>query len=317
MKSLFIDTNIYLTFYHFSNDDLEELRKLLVAINNKNIQLYITDQVINEFRRNREAKIADALDKFSSTKIPDQFPQICKTYKEYKLLREILNKYETTKNKLLQQLKDDIDNKCCKADEIIDDLIVVSKTLNVDDDILERSKLRYALGNPPGKKESLGDAINWELLLENVPKGQDIYLISDDKDYVSKIDRDKLADFLNSEWNNTKESHIYYYHTLSAFFRKQFPHIELASELDKELSITALITSPNFASTHLAIEKLSEYSDFTDSEIEQIVEGSINNKQISLIGADDDVREFLQSLINGKEDILEPATLEAFHLICG
>jgi hypothetical protein len=26
---LFIDTNIYLAFYHFSSDDLEELKKLL------------------------------------------------------------------------------------------------------------------------------------------------------------------------------------------------------------------------------------------------------------------------------------------------
>lgn len=317
MKNLFIDTNIYLNFYHYSDDDLEELRKLLVAIKNRKIQLYTTSQILNEFRRNRESKIADALDKFSSTKIPDQFPQICKTYKEYKELMELLKKYESTKTELLQQLKDDIDAKCCKADEIIGELNKVSKLSEIDADILERAKLRCALGNPPGKKDSLGDAVNWEILLEHVPKGEDIHFVSDDKDYVSKVDRDKLADFLNLEWNEKKESQIHYYPKLSAFFRKLFPNIKLASELDKEINITALITSPNFSSTHIAVKKLSEYSDFTDSEIEQIIEGSISNDQISRIWDDDDVHEFLHGLIDGNEDILEPETLDKFHSIYG
>lgn len=49
MVSIFIDTNIYLNFYHFSDDELEELKKLSVAIKKKDIKLYITRQVINEF----------------------------------------------------------------------------------------------------------------------------------------------------------------------------------------------------------------------------------------------------------------------------
>ena len=39
LMNLFIDTNIYLTFYDFSKDDIEELRKLEVAIKAKKINL--------------------------------------------------------------------------------------------------------------------------------------------------------------------------------------------------------------------------------------------------------------------------------------
>ncbi len=63
--NLFIDTNIYLSFYHFTSDDLEELRKLIVAIHEKRIKLYVTSQLRDEFRRNREIKIADALKLFT------------------------------------------------------------------------------------------------------------------------------------------------------------------------------------------------------------------------------------------------------------
>ena len=46
---LFIDTNVYLKFYHYSNDDLEELNKLLVLLDNEKLELYLPEQVINEF----------------------------------------------------------------------------------------------------------------------------------------------------------------------------------------------------------------------------------------------------------------------------
>ena len=57
---IFIDTNVYLKFYHYSNDELEELRKLIVLIEQGEILLYVPSQVFNEFTRNREVKIADA-----------------------------------------------------------------------------------------------------------------------------------------------------------------------------------------------------------------------------------------------------------------
>ena len=84
---LFIDTNIYLKFYHFSNDDLEELNKLHVLLDNDNLELYLPEQVRNEFNRNRDTKLADALKTFNTAKLEFQFPQFCKEYDEYEKLK--------------------------------------------------------------------------------------------------------------------------------------------------------------------------------------------------------------------------------------
>jgi hypothetical protein len=315
MKNLFIDTNIYLTFYHFSSDDLEELKKLSVAVDNNKIKLYITDQVMNEFRRNREAKIADALKIFTDQKLPDQFPQMCKVYDEYHELRDLLKEWWKIREQLLDKLRRDIDSNQCGADKIIESLFDVAENLEIDEDIMEKAKNRVALGNPPGKENSYGDSINWELLLQKVPSGQDLHLVTGDQDYSSKIARSKLSEFLNHEWERAKESKIFYYTKLSDFLRNEFPDIELASELEKELAIRDLVSSPNFSSTHKAIRKLSKFADFSDAEVIELIEASIDNDQIYWISDDSDVRLFLFRIIEGKEDILEPELLDRFNEI--
>ena len=86
---LFLDTNIYLSFYHYTSDDLEELRKLGVLIESKNLTLHVPDQVVFEFRRNREAKFADALSKFKKEGLDKNFPQIMLAYEEdYRVMRD-------------------------------------------------------------------------------------------------------------------------------------------------------------------------------------------------------------------------------------
>jgi predicted nucleic acid-binding protein len=317
LKHLFIDTNIYLNFYHFSSDDLEELKKLSVAVENKSIKLYVTEQVINEFRRNREDKIADACNKFEAQKLPDQFPEICKAYEEYGELREILREFEETRGHLIENLNNDIESKQLLADKTIKKLFDVANILEMDEDIVEKAKNRVMLGNPPGKPNSYGDSINWEFLLEKVPSDRDLYLVTDDRDYASKISKGKLAEFLEWEWTERKGSRIFYYRRLSEFFHSQFPDIKLASELEKELAIGSLITSANFRQTHLAIRKLSKFTDFSDSEIREIIEACITNNQIYSIKDDPDVRTFLDNLIQGRAHILEPEMLEEFDRICG
>ncbi len=71
---LFIDTNIFLSFYHLTSEDLEELRKLAVLLDQKKVVLYVTDQVRAEFNRNRETKIADAVKRLTDQRLNLQFP---------------------------------------------------------------------------------------------------------------------------------------------------------------------------------------------------------------------------------------------------
>ncbi len=113
--NLFIDTNVFLTFYHFTQDDLEELQKLSVSIEGSKIILYTTEQVKFEFLKNREARINDSLKKIKNQSLPNQFPQICKDYEEeYKEMWKNIKKYEEQRSEMLIKLQEDIEKKTLK-----------------------------------------------------------------------------------------------------------------------------------------------------------------------------------------------------------
>jgi predicted nucleic acid-binding protein len=114
--NLFIDTNIFLSFFHLTSDDLEELRKLAVLIDQNKVRPYLTDQVLSEFRRNRENKIAQALKGLKDQRLNLQFPQMCKDYPEFGVLRDLQKKYEKAHSTLLQKLAKDVADQTLKAD---------------------------------------------------------------------------------------------------------------------------------------------------------------------------------------------------------
>ena len=76
------------------------------------------------------------------------------------------------------------------ADRLILDIFESSGVTPVDDSVFQRGQMRVGLGNPPKKKkdDSLGDAINWILLLQSVPEGEDVHVISGDGDFYSVLD---------------------------------------------------------------------------------------------------------------------------------
>jgi predicted nucleic acid-binding protein len=240
--NLFIDTNIYLTFFHFSNDDLEELKKLKVAIQDGKINLLLPEQVIEEYKRNREIKIADALKEFDKLKLPSQFPRMCKDYPQYEKLREKITQYDELKSDLLEQLNSDIESKQLGADKLIEELFEVATKIPSSPSIISVAKERYDKGNPPGKNGSYGDAINWESLLLYQRKNhrqqeviEDLHIVARDKDYSSPIDPEKFSRYLSDEWREKKSSEINYYKSLSDFFSERFPDIRLASDLERQL----------------------------------------------------------------------------------
>lgn len=309
---LFIDTNVLLSFYHLTSDDLEELRKLSVLLKEKKVTLYATDQVVDEYLRNREVKISDAIKRLKEQKLNLQFPQMCKDYPEYALLRDLQKMYDEKHSALLAKLQADIAARKLKADSIIDELFSGATRLKSDPAVVGRAKYRSDIGNPPGKNGSLGDAVNWELLLEGVPEGQDLYFVTEDKDYASVLDESQFKEFLLKEWKDRKKSGLLYHKRLSTIFKDKFPDIKLASELEKDLLIKQFGSSPNFATTHATVAKLSKYTDFTGPQASEIVVSAISNNQIAWIIKDDDVHQFLKSIIkshaaNIEKDIVEAA----------
>ncbi len=78
MLNLFIDTNVLLSFYHLTSEDLEELKKLAALIDKGEILLFLPDQVEREFRRNRAGKIIDAMRRLQDVKFNLSFPLFAK-----------------------------------------------------------------------------------------------------------------------------------------------------------------------------------------------------------------------------------------------
>ena len=298
---LFIDTNIFLSFYHLTSDDLEELRKLTVLLEEKKITLYLTEQVVFEFRRNREAKIADALKGLKEQRLSLQFPQICKDYPEYPELRKLQKIYEECHATLLEKVSLDAAQATLKADVIINELFGKATRIETSSEFVDKAKLRLEVGNPPGKDGSLGDAISWESLLERVPAGVELHFITDDRDYVSVLDENRFKEFLLQEWTESGHGKIVFYRRLASFFKDHFPQIKLASELEKELAIRALATSGSFSETHSAIARLAKYTQFTGAQVNDIVRAAVSNNQVSWIIEDEDIHKFLSGVIAGHE----------------
>lgn len=296
--NLFIDANVLLLFYHFSSDDLDELNKLLVLIKKKQITLHLPFQIVDEIKRNRDIKIADALKGFKE-KVEFPFPNMTKQYPEFDILKKGIKSFEETRQTLTKKLENDIKENKLKADLIIDKLFKNAKYIHYSDEIFNAAKKRFDLGKPPGKKNSLGDALNWEALFESVRQGEDLVVITKDGDYLSELNSDLIKPYLSEEWINRKHSSIFLYKTLVNFFKDKFPEIKLANEYEKINLIEQLAKSPNFASSHTILNQLSSCSDFSEEEINEIIQACLSNSQIIWIARDFDVQDNIRIILSG------------------
>lgn len=293
---VFIDTNVFLSFYHLTNEDLEELKKLVVLIKNKSITLHLPEQVKDETWRNRASKIKDKFEGLKKEKFSLTFPAYCKGYEDYKLLKDSLKECEKHHATMVKKIESDIENQQLEADILIKDLFEKAKLIKRTNDIILKARERMDIGNPPGKNNSLGDAINWESLLSSVPKKAKICIIADDKDLYSPLNDNELNEFLIEEWRKEKSCEPQFYRKLSLFFKKHFPDISLAAEIEKDSLIEKLSASANFASTHSLISALSKYNSFSEKQAEDLMNALLLNNQINWIISDEDVHGFYKKI---------------------
>lgn len=307
--NLFIDANIYLDFYDFSNDDLDELHKLVGLIGAGEVTLLLPEQTVDEFWRNHEANLKDALSEFRKGKIDKRFPQICKPYGEYQQMRDAIRAYEDSKRALLNLLESDIEAGNLKADSVISDLFEAAQPIERSEDIVDRARLRYDLGNPPGKDGSYGDAICWESLLSAIDTGESLCVVSDDKDFKSKTNPSNMSPFLVREWEGSGRGELTFYERLSLFLKDKFPAIHVAHETDKDILIQRLSESGNFEKTHSIVDKLAKYSSFSDAQANDILSAAISNSQVRWIITDDDVADLMKSVIQAHRANLDTENL--------
>lgn len=305
--NVFIDTNILLSFFHFTSDDLDSLDKVFTSHKKGDATLHLTDQVRDEFQRNREIKITDALAKFKEVASSLQAPTFIRTLEGFEALENASTELRKQHKEILKKAEEAIIKKELSADHVITNFL---KKANIHETTLEtysEARQRVDIGNPPGKNGSLGDAINWLLLMKHVPDKQDLYIISDDKDFYSHINKESINPFLKDEWERKKNSKVKCYKSLTPFLSDHFAGVTLAFDPKKKDLIDALSSSPNFITTHSLVSKLDEFKYFSLLEAKALLEAAETNNQFGWIVSDEDVKALiLRAICPHRSHIKEP-----------
>jgi hypothetical protein len=290
---VFIDTNILLNFFHYSKDELDALNNVFASHKHGSATVHLTEQVCNEFRRNRENKIKDALKRFKDARIAPQFPSFMKGYEEYGEIRDKSAQLQDLQKAILEKVQKDISEQTLLADRLIGDIFGKQKVVPVTKDVFEAASMRLSLGNPPGKNNSLGDAVNWTILLASVPSKEHLHIISEDGDFYSSLDEGRVHPFLLEEWRRAKGGELFAYRTLSTFMEQHFDGVAFAFDKDKDALIEALRTAGAFSVTHRLIAELENYQYFSAKEVTRMLQAAEENNQFGWIVTDYDVSDFL------------------------
>lgn len=187
MKVL-IDTNIFLDFYRSNTQPVNIFNTLKEHID----RIILTDQIIQEFDRSRESVIKTLKQKFQFESKLDNFSSsYLQNLPEFKELIQLQKSYKAKQNlvvgKIDEILKDpSLDPIASFFNEFVNESLKQEKVLYTTDLIIEKAEKRKKIGNPPtSDKYSLGDEINWEIVLENIR--EDIVIVGRDNTYSNNL----------------------------------------------------------------------------------------------------------------------------------
>lgn len=274
--NLFIDTNVLLGFYRYSKDDLTKLNQLEdLIVKTSDINLIVTGQQVDEFYRNRDKVIADVVKELSTS---ISIPQLFSGHSDYKGIRKQAEMIKTEVERVKTETLEDARKGQLKADLIISRLFKGATVIPAD--VLKKAKNRAEIGNPPGKAGSIGDAINWELLLSVIPADEDLHIVSQDGDFASELDKTQLNSFLVKEWGESRTGSLHLYETLNALFKTNFPQIKLMDEYIKDDLIRQLGQSGSFDTSREIIEKLLKVNSFSEKQIAALYKAATSNDQV-------------------------------------
>ncbi len=302
---VFIDTNVFLEFFDSSSEDVDLLNGVFSKYEHGSATIYLTGQVHDEFIRNREYRIQSALIKFVSPTVDFKIPEFMTKYIECEKMKNICKEFnrEFKKNydSILHQANEDIREENLSADKVINEIFTKSNITREGNSLYEEARMRMDIGNPPGKKGSMGDAMNWVHLLKNVPQEQDIHIVSHDGDFYSVLNSNKNENvpnpYLLKEWQDQKQAELFVYRKLSQLTEKHFDGVAFTFDSNKEKLISDLENSMYYADTHLAVAGLNDFSYFSFNDMSRILSAAYSNNQISSIVTDEDIVSFIRKIV--------------------
>lgn len=219
---LFIDTNVYLSFYHFSSDAIDSIDGLIERVLAGDIVVHLPEQVENEWERNREIKLSNAASEFQKITFQNQIPRHMHDLSKAQTYLDAVKEAKKARDHLIAEANAKARTSGLKVDVMLRRLFDASIKHEDDDGIYDLGKRRADRGNPPGKPGSVGDQYNWEMLLAKVPDA-DLYVVTKDGDYGSPLggkDESGIAyphPFLKREWSKRKNNaNLYIFDSINA-----------------------------------------------------------------------------------------------------
>jgi hypothetical protein len=207
---LFIDTNIFLDFYRATSSANSNL-KLLDRLKQVKESLITSHQVEMEFRKNRQNLISEALGKLrfvGPSEIPGLFVgtnELRELTDAVKIVEEKLNMLRNRLTGALSLPTGDPVHKSAIEVFSFESPFNLTPTNEAYSRILRHARRRFSLGYPPrkGKDDSMGDAVNWEWIIECARVGKrSVIIVSRDNDYGLTFDRVRhLNEWLHQEFS--------------------------------------------------------------------------------------------------------------------
>nr|WP_228526584.1 PIN domain-containing protein [Flavobacterium sp. LC2016-13] len=185
---ILIDTNIFLDFYRSNGASIHIFSTLIENID----KFILTDQIIQEFERSREGVIKSVQERFQIESKLDNFSSsYLQNLPEFKKLIEIQKQYSSQQKivslSISEILKDSAKDPIANYfKEFVNESLKGDKVYFTTDEIIGKAVKRKNIGNPPtSSKFSLGDEINWEIILANIQ--EDIILVGRDNTYTNNL----------------------------------------------------------------------------------------------------------------------------------
>ena len=216
MTKIFIDTNIFLDFYR---SNINTVKIFNVDIFKLKSSLILTDQIHDEFIRNRDKQLQLLIDDCKTNKMNYSSYSLIRSLDEFSDLDKIKTDFIRANDRLikkLQEMKEDLhkDPIFVSFSKLYNDSEVIKYTRN--EDIIRGAQYRKLIGNPPKPKDlkdnSIGDEINWEIILSKLK--EDVIIISRDETYEDHIT------FLKNEFNSRTGKELFINENISFALKK-------------------------------------------------------------------------------------------------
>ena len=235
---VFIDTSYYLCFVNKPTEELGSFNEFKKLVPEK-VELILPQVTQEEFVRKLSSVVITFIDLPKNPPMNVSYASVDKETQEK--IKKLHIEYRKELTKLKNHYSKSIDE---YGNKLLKDYKELAKKTPETSALVKRAHNRKLKGNPPGKKNHIGDELVWETLLKYCGD-DDISIISKDPDWRDERDKNnlKIHPFLEYEWKNITKKNIVLYNSLGKFINdftgeKKIPEREIQSEKQSATPLT-------------------------------------------------------------------------------